>query len=112
MCGCTSKTSESTSKDNLNSENECIQPYMFEPNREDEPQGLSDDLSENSTSSDNESFDEKFEAENAWYQSSLQWCKCEKCSIVNKKFKSFSCHEEALEYDDLLTGAKIKDWSA
>ena len=98
-----------TSKDNLNSENECIQPYMFEPSREDEPQGLSDDSSENSTSSDDESFDEEFEAANAWRRSSLQWCKCGKCSIMNKTIESFCCHEKALEYDeydDLLTGAQ------
>ena len=98
-----------TSKDNLNSENECIQPYMFERSREDEPQGLSDDSSENSTSSDDESFDEEFEAANAWRRSSLQWCKCGKCSIMNKTIESFCCHEKALEYDeydDLLTGAQ------
>ena len=30
-----------TLKDNFNSENECIQPYMFKPSRENEPRGLS-----------------------------------------------------------------------
>ena len=95
VCGCTSKYSESsmvTLKDNLNSENECIQPYMFEPSRENEPQGLSGSGTHQRIpphSSDDESFDEEFEAANAWRRSSLQWCKCGKCSIISKTIESF-----------------------
>ena len=75
-----------------------IEPYMFEPNRE-ERRETSDDSSEESES-DEEEVDEEFEAANAWRRSTLSWCKCGKCAIMEKTIESFCCHEKALEYDE------------
>lgn len=93
--------------DSICSEDQVIQPYMFEPNKGDKDETFYD--SNEDSTSEEEEFDDEFEAANAWRRSTLDWCKCGKCSIMEKTIESFCCHEKALEYDeydDLLTGAQ------
>lgn len=83
---------------NFGNKDEVIQPYMFEPSKEKSTEA-SDDSSEESESEEEE-FDKEFEVNNAWRRSTLDWCKCGKCSIMEKTIESFCCHEKALEYDE------------
>lgn len=76
-----------------------IQPYMFEPNKNEDNDG-SYDSDDDSTSTEEEDVDEEFEAINAWRRSTLEWCKCGNCRIMEKSVESFCCHEKAVEYDE------------
>ena len=82
-----------------------IEPYMFEPNKEDDAE-TSCDSSESSTT-DDEEFDEEFEAANALRLCTLKWCKCGECAKMEKTIESFCCHEKAIEYDEY--DAKLAD---
>ena len=98
---------------NLGSKQQVIEPYMFEPNKGDQGEA-SDDSSEDS-GSDEEEFDEVFEAANAWRCTTLQWCKCGKCAVMEKTIESFCCHEKAVEYDEYdgkLTCAQNQEFSS
>jgi hypothetical protein len=75
-----------------------IEPYMFEPNKGEDEES-SDNSTEDSTTEEEE-LDDEFETANAWRISSLQWCKCGKCTIMKKAIESFCCHEKSLEYDE------------
>lgn len=74
---------------------EIIQPYMFEPNK-----GNLEEASNDSSEDSESAEDEEFEVINAWRRDTLEWCKCGKCSIMEKSIESFCCHEKALEYDE------------
>ena len=82
----------------LGDKEQVIKPYMFEPNKGDRREA-SYNSSEDS-GSEEEEFDEEFEAANAGRRTSLQWCKCGKCAIMEKIIESFCCHEKAMEYDE------------
>lgn len=89
-----------------------IEPYMFEPNKGDHGD-TSGDSSEDSPSEEEE-LDEVFEAANAWRRTTLEWCKCGKCAIMEKTIESFCCHEKAIEYDEYdekLTSAQNQEFS-
>lgn len=86
---------------------ELIQPYMFEPVNEDQEE-VSDNSSDSSSLVE-DNFDHEFKTANAWRLSSIQWCKCGNCTLMEKTIESFCCHEKALEYDeydDIPTGAQ------
>ncbi|CAB3977883.1 Hypothetical predicted protein [Paramuricea clavata] len=108
-----SKESFATNEDkdeSFGSKEQVIEPYMFEPNKGVHGEA-SDDLSEDSGSEEDE-FDEEFELANAWRRTTLEWCKCGKCAIMEKTIESFCCHEKALEYDeydDKLTSAQNQE---
>ena len=59
-----------------------IQPYMFEPSKNNNTESLydsDDDLTsteKDESSIDESSIDESFEAINAWRLTTLEWCKC------------------------------------
>ena len=71
-------------------------PYLFEPNQGEEE--FSD--SSQSSTSDEEEIDQDFETANSWRLSTLDWCKCGNCSVMDKTVESFCCHEKATEYDE------------
>ena len=73
-----------------------IHPYMFEPKKGEEEFS---DSSESSTS-DDEEIDQDFETANSWRLSTLDWCKCGNCSVMDKTVESFCRHEKATEYDE------------
>ncbi|CAB3982115.1 Hypothetical predicted protein [Paramuricea clavata] len=74
-----------------------IQPYMFEPNPDDEIESEDSDCESTSTE-DNPNAE--FEGINSWRLTTLQWCKCGQCQIMTKTIESFCCHEKAVEYDE------------
>ena len=76
--------------ENLGSRQQVIESYMFEPSKGDQGEA-SDDSSEDS-GSEEEEFDEEFEVSNAWRLTTLQWCKCGKCAVMEKTIESFCCH--------------------
>jgi hypothetical protein len=90
-----------------------IQPYMFEPSKNNNTESLYDsDDDSTSTEEDESSIDESFEAINAWRLTTLEWCKCGNCGIKAKSVESFCCHEKAVEYDeydDKLTSAQNQE---
>ena len=107
-----SKESIETTEGINDSKEQIIEPYMFEPNKGDQSED-SDDSSEDSGSEEDE-FDEEFEAANAWRRTTLDWCQCGKCTIMEKTIESFCCHEKALEYDEYdekLTTAQNEELS-
>ena len=67
---------------------------MFEPNKGEEEE-FSD--SSKSSTSDEEEIDQHFDS---WRPSTLDWCKCGNCSVMDKMVESFCCHEKATEYDE------------
>ena len=73
-----------------------IHPYMFKPKKGEEEFS---DSSESSTS-DDEGIDQDFETANSWRLSTLDWCKCGNCSVMDKTIESFCRHEKATEYDE------------
>ena len=77
---------------------EQIQPYMFEPNKGDVCESTADST-DDSSSSEDDSLDHQFEASNSWRRTTLEWCKCGKCAIMERTIESFCCHEKAIEYD-------------
>ena len=83
--------------ENSTKEDQSIHPYMFEPNKGEEKEFS--DSSESSTS-DEEEIDQDFETANSWRLSTLDWCKCGNCSVMDKTVESFCCHEKATEYDE------------
>ncbi|XP_028414799.1 uncharacterized protein LOC114537888, partial [Dendronephthya gigantea] len=88
--------------------NEQIQPYLFEPTVKEDQEEASDNSSDDSASIE-DNFDEEFETANRWRLSSLQWCKCGNCTLMEKTIESFCCHEKAVEYDEydgILTDAQ------
>jgi hypothetical protein len=98
--------------ESFGSKEQVIELYMFEPNKGEHGEA-SDDSSEDSGSEEDE-FDEEFEAANAWHRTTLEWCKWGKCEIMEKTIESFCCHEKALEYDkydDKLTSAQTQEFT-
>jgi hypothetical protein len=78
-----------------------IQPYMFEPNKNEGTNESYDSGDEStSTEEEEEEIDHEFEAINSWRLSTLEWCKCGHCAIMEKSIESFCCHEKAVEYDE------------
>ena len=89
---------------------EKMQPYMFEPNKEDlcESSSISTD---GSSISDDDLIDPQFEPLYRWKLATLKWCKCGKCAIMERSIESFCCHEKALDFDEynaLLTNAQME----
>lgn len=76
-----------------------ISPYQFEPERGTTHEA---DSSSDSSSSDDENaeIDDEFENKNRWRNSTLSWCHCGQCSIMEKTIENFCCHEKAVEYDE------------
>jgi hypothetical protein len=105
-------TTNEEKDESFGSKEQVIEPYMFEPNKGEHGEA-SDDSSEDSGSEEDE-FDEEFEAAFSCRRTTLEWCKCGKCAIMEKTIESFCCHEKALEYDeydDKLTSAQNQEFT-
>ena len=84
-----------------------IQPYMFEPNKnEGNVQSYDSDDEYTLTDKETKGIDHELEANNAWRLSTLEWCKCSHCAMMKKSIESFCCHEKAAEYDKKLTSTQ------
>ena len=89
-----------------------IEPYMFELNKDDERYS-SEDSSEDSYDEEDE-YNDEFKRANSWRLTTLSWCKCGKCSLMEKTIESFCCHEKSLkydEYDDILKKVESKKFT-
>ena len=75
-----------------------IEPYMFEPNKDDER--YSSEVSREDSYDEEDEYNDEFERANSWRLTTLSWCKCGKCSLMEKTIESFCCHEKSLEYDE------------
>ena len=89
----------------LGAKEQVIKPYMFEPIKGDQCK-VGDNSSEDNGSED-EQFDEEFEAVNASHRTTLDWCKCSKCAMMEKTMKAV----EYDEYDKKLASAQNQDFS-
>ena len=58
---------------------------MFEPTKGDNNDDNSDS-SDDSPSEEEELIDEEFKAANASRRTTLEWCKCGKCSLMEKNY--------------------------
>ena len=80
-----------------------IQPYMFEPNKNECSHNSYDSDDEStSTEEEEEGIDHEFEAINSWRLLTLEWCKCGHCAIMEKSIESFCCHEKAVRPSSFL----------
>ena len=67
-----------------------IQPYMFESNKNEcSDNSYDSDDESTSTEEEEEGIDHEFEAINSWRLSTLEWCKCGHCAIMEKKHREF-----------------------